>query len=89
MVAEAGGTMFWLRPKLSLFWKHVFDALREQQQDTPQTPQPVVGAIADGPRQYTALKYTSISWLKLTYNGRIQENMGHFPGTNHIFIKTY
>lgn len=44
---------------------------------------------SDCPRRYTALKYTSISWLKLTYNGRIQENMGHLPGTNHIFVKTY
>lgn len=77
-----------MHPKLSLFWKHVFDALREQQQDTPQTPQTlVVGAIADGP--WPSLQYISISWEKLTYNGRIQENMGHLPRTNHIFIKTY
>lgn len=51
MAAEMGatdGSSSWRNYVLRLFWKHV-DAVREQQQDIPHTPQtPVVGAIAHG-----------------------------------------
>ncbi len=69
--------IFWLCPKLSLFWKEVFDALKAVfKQDIPQSPTiALLGAIPMGIDRKdendlinilltAALKYITIKWLK-------------------------
>ncbi|KAG7519555.1 hypothetical protein JOB18_011322 [Solea senegalensis] len=76
--------IFWLCPKLSLFWKDVFDALREVfKRDIPHTPIiPHYSSIKMYNHQMAKARSSYLQCMD-------PENMGHLPdGANHIFIKT-